>query len=155
MTDEEMVAAYVESGDSEALEQLISRHFDSIRRLAFSMLLNDVDADDAVQEVFVRVVQGVKTFRREAAFSTWLHRVALNTIYGIISRKKRRPALLGSASEATSSDHRTAESDLAFLELDQAIQAALADLSPELRAALVMTTFEGRGRIGSTSGPTL
>lgn len=72
ITDERLVAAYLELGDQEALEILLRRHHDRVRRLAYSMLLNHADTDDVVQEIFVRVVQGLQSFRGEASFSTWL-----------------------------------------------------------------------------------
>jgi RNA polymerase sigma-70 factor (ECF subfamily) len=74
--DEVALAA---TGDAEAFERLYRRHVGRVNALA-RWLLAGQDVDDAVQEVFVRVWQKLGTFAGQSAFTTWLHRVAVNAL---------------------------------------------------------------------------
>jgi RNA polymerase sigma-70 factor, ECF subfamily len=81
-TDPDAVdAALAASGDAHAFERLYRGHLARISSLARRMLGDD-DVDDVIQDVFVRAWQKLGTFRGEAAFGTWLHRLAVNVILG-------------------------------------------------------------------------
>lgn len=67
------------AGDARAFERLYRRHVPRVHSLARRMLGND-DATEATQDVFVRAWQKLGTFRGEAAFGTWLHRLAINVM---------------------------------------------------------------------------
>ena len=71
-------AALAASGDAHAFERLYRRHVNRIHSLVRRML--DEDAEDVTQEILVRAWQKLGTFRGEAAFGTWLHRLAVNVI---------------------------------------------------------------------------
>ena len=72
-------ATLAASGDASAFERLYRHHLPRIYSLVRRML-NDDDADEVTQDVFVRAWQKLGTFRGEAAFGTWLHRLAVNVI---------------------------------------------------------------------------
>lgn len=78
-------AALAAAGDTRAFERLYRSHVARVHSLARRMIGDEL-ADEVTQDVFVRVWQKLGTFRGEAAFSTWLHRVAINVILG--RRKK-------------------------------------------------------------------
>ena len=81
-TDPDAVdAALAASGDAHAFERLYRGHLARIASLARRMLGDD-DTDDVIQDVFVRAWQKLGTFRGDAAFGTWLHRLAVNVILG-------------------------------------------------------------------------
>lgn len=144
MTDEELVAAYLHSEDREILETLIRRHLGRVRRLAYPMVLNHADADDVVQEVLVRVVQGLASFRGEATFSTWLGRVTMNTIYRFLARRNKAPRPSPCDMRCREAPGPAQPENAALhQELDAAVTRALEALPPELRAAIVWTTFDG------------
>lgn len=65
-------------GESAALEQLVRAVQDDVYRLALRMVSQPADAEDATQEILVRVMTRLSTFRGEAAFGTWVHRIAVN-----------------------------------------------------------------------------
>lgn len=90
MTDEQLVAEYM-AGDATGMEVLYNRFFDRIYRLAYSKLLNDQDAQDAVSAVFLKLVRSIDSFRGESKLSTWIYTVANNAIMDMIRR--RRPTL--------------------------------------------------------------
>ncbi|HEX2188683.1 MAG TPA: sigma-70 family RNA polymerase sigma factor [Longimicrobiaceae bacterium] len=107
-----MDALLAASGDARAFERLYRGHVGRINTLARRMIGAD-EADEATQDVFVRAWEKLKTFRGEAAFGTWLHRLAVNLI---LARR---------ASSATRRDR--------FREDDAAIESAAARRStPEL-----------------------
>ena len=79
-TDPDTVdATLAASGDGSAFERLYRKHISRIYGLIRRML-NDDDADEVAQDIFVRAWQKLGTFRGEAAFGTWLHRLAVNVI---------------------------------------------------------------------------
>lgn len=86
MSDEELVER-AKSGDVQAFDALVGLHQNRVFSLAYRMLGNADDAADVQQETFVRAWQSLRSFRLEAAFSTWLHRIAVNRC---LSRKRRR-----------------------------------------------------------------
>ncbi len=84
--------ALAASGDASAFERLYHRHVARVHSLARRMLDNDL-ADEVTQDVFVRAWQKLHTFRGEAAFGTWLHRLAINVILarrGSLGRQRQR-----------------------------------------------------------------
>ena len=74
-------AALAASGDASAFERLYRSHVGRIHSLVRRML-NDQEADEVAQDVFVRAWRKLGTFRGESAFGTWLHRLAINVILG-------------------------------------------------------------------------
>lgn len=67
-----------QAGDAAALEQLVLSVRDRVYRLSLRMTACPADAEDATQEILIRVITRLSTFRGEAAFSTWVHRIAVN-----------------------------------------------------------------------------
>ena len=93
MTDEELVGRFVESGDRWALEQLVGRYSDKLRRLLYSLLGADVDrVRDAEQEVYMVLVERIGRFRGDARFSTFLYSLARNKVLDIMRAARRRNA---------------------------------------------------------------
>nr|WP_221283985.1 sigma-70 family RNA polymerase sigma factor [Deinococcus humi] len=84
--------------DERAFEALVNRHAAGVHRLAAGMV-GPGAADDVVQEVFMAVHKGLSGFRGEAAFSTWLHRIALNACHKAIRGKGHPTVSLGGVSE--------------------------------------------------------
>jgi RNA polymerase sigma-70 factor (ECF subfamily) len=81
MDGEAADVALAQSGDGRAFERLYRTHVPRVSGLVRRML-DSADADDVTQDVFVRAWEKLHTFRGEAAFGTWLHRLAVNVILG-------------------------------------------------------------------------
>jgi RNA polymerase sigma-70 factor (ECF subfamily) len=115
-------------GDSRALDVLLARHRPSVERLARRMLRDVEDADDATQEALAKVCVRLKQFRGSAQFSTWLHRLAVNTCLDAVERRRAR------ACEPLADD-LVAREDPAqsarISELRRELCDALADVSPQ------------------------
>ena len=73
------VVARCKAGDTEAFSEIVDRYQTMVASVVARSLRDPDDAADVVQEVFVRAFRGLKSFRSEAKFSTWLYRIALNT----------------------------------------------------------------------------
>src|ERR1041384_1361279 len=78
------------SGDSDAFRVLTERHGRSLFRLAFRMTGNEQDAEDIVQETFLRAYRQLAKFDERASFGTWLYRIAANCSLDLIRVRKRR-----------------------------------------------------------------
>ena len=87
-----LVAAAV-AGDRPALEQLLRAIVDDVRRLAQRMLWHPQDAEDATQEILVKVATRLSTFRGDARVTTWVHRIAVNHLLTTRRRRAEDPTL--------------------------------------------------------------
>ena len=90
--DERLVRRFQE-GSSEAFEALVQRHGTRVYNLCFRILGDAEEAADASQDTFLAALRKLSTFRGDAAFTTWLHRVAVNACYDSLRKKRRRPLL--------------------------------------------------------------
>jgi RNA polymerase sigma factor (sigma-70 family) len=89
-SDIEMLVSMAEEGDQKALEELVLQIQDKIYGLALRMLYHPSDAEDASQEILLKIVTHLGTFRGESSFSTWMYRVAANHL---LTMRKRRAEL--------------------------------------------------------------
>ncbi len=142
-SDEQLVARYRQSDESGALEELARRHLPRINGLLYQMVLDESAADDLTQEVFLRVLRQLDGFRGDSSFATWLYRVAMNTAYTYFGRRKNSPLEYRPALCETDTIRANPEGPVLRDELDDQISAALAQLSPKLRAAIVLTSIQG------------
>jgi len=78
-------------GDPKALAALCERHAPAVERLARHFLHDPEDARDAAQEALAKLCVRIRQFRGEARFSTWLHRLAVNTCRDVADRRRARP----------------------------------------------------------------
>ena len=144
LSDDDLIRAFRHEGDRAALNGLIRRHVGWVRAMIYGMVLNDADADELSQEVLVRAIRGLPRFRGDARFSTWLRRIATNTVRTFLARASR-PASRAHHCLREHADARAAtpEQSAIAAELDERITEALGSLSPPLRAAIVLTAIEG------------
>src|SRR5437868_12661026 len=77
------------SGDSDAFRLLVERHSRNVFRLAFRMTGHEQDAEDVVQETFLRAYKQLKNYEARSSFSTWLYRIASNYSLDLIRMRKR------------------------------------------------------------------
>ena len=114
--------------------------------LATLALLTQTDsesvADDITQDVFLSALGGLSNFRHKAKFSTWLCRIALNTTYSYLRTEKRSPISYCRELSEDCSREPSPEATVLCAELDGEVRAALSELSPKLRAAIVLTSLD-------------
>jgi RNA polymerase sigma-70 factor (ECF subfamily) len=90
--DEDLVDKYL-AGDERAFSALVERHQTRVYNVALRILGNSEDARDATQDAFVSMLRKLSQFRGESAFTTWLHRVTVNSCYDILRKRRRQPML--------------------------------------------------------------
>lgn len=81
-----------QAGDSAAFEWLYNSHSKRVYNVFLRILRNTDEAEDLTQQVFLRLFRNISTFRGEPEFSTWVHRVAMNTALTFLRRKKSTEA---------------------------------------------------------------
>ena len=137
------------SGDTDAFRALVERHSRALFRLAFRMTGNAQDAEDVVQDSFLRAYRQLDRFDERASFGTWMYRIAANCSLDLMRVRKRRnqtpveaEAPNDRAPELPSlapSPERIALSG----EVRERIASAMNELSETERAAFVLRHFEG------------
>jgi RNA polymerase sigma-70 factor, ECF subfamily len=90
--DEDLVRRFL-SGDRTAFAALVERHERRVYNLALRMTGREEDARDATQDALLTVLKKLSSFRGEAAFTTWLHRVTVNACYDLLRKRQRAPLL--------------------------------------------------------------
>ncbi|PYK98728.1 MAG: hypothetical protein DME19_11385 [Verrucomicrobia bacterium] len=91
MEESDAVAvAKAREGDQDAFRVLVERHSLRLFQLAYRMTGNEQDAEDMVQETFLRAYNRLDRFESRAGFGTWLHRIAANCSLDLLRRQKRR-----------------------------------------------------------------
>lgn len=80
-----------QTGDIDALDALLRRHYDRVRHLTVRMMGDPTDGADAAQEALIAIARGIKNFDGRSAFTTWLYRVTTNACLDELRRRARRP----------------------------------------------------------------
>jgi RNA polymerase sigma-70 factor, ECF subfamily len=156
--------ARVLAGEPDAFRLLVERHTRNIFRLAYRMTGNEQDAEDVVQETFLRAYRKLGQFESRSNFGTWLYRVAVNCALDHLrireKRDKETPAAALSDSDqgeapdpllSHPSSDPSPERLMQSAELRRKLDSALATLSASERTAFVLRHFEGRS-IGEIAG---
>ena len=73
--DEQLVGDFLKTGEMRHFNELVGRHIRRVRAMIYPMVLNDADADELTQDVFLRVTDNISRFEGRAQFSTWLYRI--------------------------------------------------------------------------------
>jgi RNA polymerase sigma-70 factor, ECF subfamily len=144
--EERALISRASRGDVDAFSRLVSIHSALVRGVSLRML-GAQEAQDASQEVWVRVWANMKSFRGESAFSTWLYRVTVNTCLSFRRKETRRRTReveeeLAHLSVSSGGDGDPEEAAL-VAERREEIQVALGSIRAEHRAAMVMRHMEG------------
>ena len=126
-------------GDSEVFAELYRTHIDRMKSIAYNHLGSISDAEDAIQETFLKIHRAAGTFTGEAAFSTWIYRILINTCYDHLRKRQRR------IQEAPIDDVITTER--AGNSIDDvkrmALRRMLAELPEQRRSVFTLFEIEG------------
>ena len=141
--------ARAKAGDKDGFRLLVERHSRSVFRLAYRLTGNEQDAEDVVQETFLRAYKQLQNFESRASFGTWLYRIAANYSLDLIRGRKRHHDQRTPADEETdamlSIPATTPGPDrVAYgVQVEERISSAMAQLTEQERTAFVLRHFEG------------
>ena len=138
--DIELIDQYL-AGDIDAFNELVAAHEDRVFAICLRMLRNREAALDATQDTFLTVFRKADRYKAQAAFSTWLYRVTVNTCYDQLRREKRKRA--DRLPETYDPADPQAMDPFHAVEVRPDIETALQELSPEFRSAVVLVDLQG------------
>jgi RNA polymerase sigma-70 factor, ECF subfamily len=149
--DEHLLVAAAKAGDPKAFEELVNRYEKKIFRLTMNITRNKEDAEDAMQDAFMKAYSHLHTFEQESRFYTWLVRIAANEA---LMRLRKRRANQFSLDEPIEGDDEIIPRDIedwgpspeqryAQSELHEILNKVIDQLSPEFRVVFVLRDVEG------------
>lgn len=139
--------------DTRAFELLVAQYKDRVFATTYRLMGDLQDAEDLAQEVFLKVYRGIRSLDDPATVTSWIYRIATNTCFDALSKKKRRPQTLSltpvddqGAEEIFYADTRTPTPEEIALrhEARRCLEKTLAQLDEIGRAALVLRDVEDR-----------
>jgi RNA polymerase sigma-70 factor (ECF subfamily) len=156
---DEAAVGLTRGGDPDAYRVLVDRHSRAVFRLAWRMTANSHEAEDIVQETFLRAYKQLQRFDGRAAFSTWIHRIAVNCSLDLIrSRKRRQEVMLSGPADSGASEQPldrlllnvpssepSPERNLQSTQIREILTAAMQELSDMERCAFTMRHHDGLG----------
>ena len=125
---------------------VVENYADFAYNVAYRMLRNAEDAEDAVQEAFISAYRAFSSFKGQSKVSTWLYRIVVNSCLMKIHKAKSRAKYMvetGYNDEVIQDWGNDPEEEAVNSELREVVESKLQDLSPELRAAVVLRDVQG------------
>ncbi|MEW5796921.1 MAG: sigma-70 family RNA polymerase sigma factor [Candidatus Zixiibacteriota bacterium] len=158
--DEKLLVRRAQAGDFEAFTDLIKAHKDRIYGLALRLSGNSQDAEDVVQDTFLKAIDKIDQFRLESSFGTWLYSIALNQARAMLARRKQEdlkpieeylPVRVAADDDSGGHGHgshglfewKDPEKLLEDKELRQAIDKLIAELPYQYREAFLLRYDQG------------
>jgi RNA polymerase sigma-70 factor, ECF subfamily len=133
------------AGCRDAFDELVRRYRRRVYNLVRTLTAGDSDAEDLVQDTFVRAYRAIGRFRGDSAFRSWLYRIAINVVHTHMDRRRmRNGALQLPVHDADAVDDLPAQGDVEQTLLRrQVIDRALASLPEDLRVLVVLRDIHG------------
>ena len=144
--NEKQLIENILNGDRNLFSFIVKQYQERVFRLVIGFLHEKEEAEDITQEIFIKTFQSLHKFRGEAAFSTWLYRIAVTTSLTHIERKKRKNFIINVGEKLQLLKHKSHfETDSEYPEieeLDLAIKNAIDSLTEKQRTAFVLQKYE-------------
>lgn len=139
-SDQELVRTCL-GGDRGAFDVLVTRHQRQVYQLCYRFVGNHEDASELAQDAFVRAYRSLSSFKGDAAFTTWVHRIAVNVCLNRLSRKTPPIEPLSEVDHAAAAGERA---DDAVLREERAVRvrAAIAQLPSKQRATVILRAYQ-------------
>jgi RNA polymerase sigma-70 factor (ECF subfamily) len=154
--EEQLLVDRCRRGDRESFAQLMRLHEKQIYNFTYRMLGSEGEAEDLTQDIFIAAFQGIRSFRGEAKFSTWLYRIALNQARNRIkylsrrnffARQRRRTDygvnIVSESPEGLADSAPTPEQWTMTKDLAVQVQECLNQIPPQARQILVLRDIQG------------
>jgi RNA polymerase sigma-70 factor (ECF subfamily) len=147
------VAEACRSGSMEAYEELYRTQSPKMKSIAMNLLGNSHDAEDVVQETFLKIHRGIRYFKGQSAFSTWTYRILVNCCYDLRRRLVRRQE---TPEQDLVPENETFESPVVASDhpLRMMLEKCVAQLTPHMRSVFLLYEVEGfkHSEIGAILG---
>ncbi|MRW84197.1 RNA polymerase sigma factor RpoE [Pseudoduganella sp. FT26W] len=149
---DQLLVERVRDGDKQAFDLLVAKYQRRLMRLLSRIVHDPAEAEDVVQETFIKAYRALRHFRGDSAFYTWLYRIGINTAKNFLATQGRRmPTSTDADSEQAEGfndgehlrDINTPESMLASKQIAQTVNAAMDALPVDLRTAIALREIEG------------
>ena len=149
---EALLVADLLEGDTTALASIVEKYGKLAYRLAIQITKNHEDANDVMQDTFLKVYESIGSFRKESAFETWLYRIIVNQALNMVKRReRRRESSFSDANEidlrfnlpGSSSYASSPHDDVEKKELQKWVTQAVDSLSAKHRTVVILHEFEG------------
>ncbi len=149
---DQLLVERVQAGERQAFDLLVSKYQRRLMRLVSRIVHDSAEAEDVVQETFIKAFRALRHFRGDSAFYTWLYRIGINTAKNfLVTRSRRTPTSTDTDAEAAEAfegsdqlrDINTPESMLASKQIAATVNAAMDALPLDLRTAIVLREIEG------------
>jgi RNA polymerase sigma-70 factor, ECF subfamily len=143
--DDEQLVARAQAGDRVAFEELVRRHADRLHAVVLRLAGDRHEAEEVTQEAFLRAWRGIRDFKGDARFFTWLYRIGVNEARRRAQRRPSAGAVTSLEAQAIEPRDRGPGPERAVEQTDlrAALEAAVRDLDPDYRAPLVLRDIEG------------
>ncbi|MBX7219357.1 MAG: RNA polymerase sigma factor [Blastocatellia bacterium] len=138
--DFELVRRFKQTGDMAAFETLFRRHQQYVTNLCLQLLRSRAEAEDAMQEVFIKVFRGLASFEPNVTFKGWLYRITVNHCRDLLDQRNRRSE---DTEEATLNALSIRPGQENSVIAQMMLEAALDRMKPEYRTAFVLQAVEG------------
>jgi RNA polymerase sigma-70 factor (ECF subfamily) len=135
--DEVIVRRCVE-GDTAAFGLLVERHERRVYNLALRMTGREEDARDATQDAFLTALRKLSSFRGDAAFTTWLHRITVNACYDLLRKRARSPMLERVIDDEPAHEPPPSPDHADRTELSIDVRRALLEVPEDYRAVMIL-----------------
>lgn len=149
---DQLLVQRAQAGDRSAFDLLVAKYQRRLMRLVSRLIHDQAEAEDVVQETFIKAYRALRHFRGEAAFYTWLYRIGINTAKNMLASQGRRAAQVGAAQLDKGApledserlrDIETPEAMFASKQIAITVHSAMDGLPMELRTAIVLRELEG------------
>lgn len=149
---DQLLVERVRNGDKQAFDLLVAKYQRRLMRLLLRIVHDPAEAEDVVQETFIKAYRALRHFRGDSAFYTWLYRIGINTAKNFLATQGRRtPTMTEADTEQAEAfnggehlrDINTPESMLASKQIAQTVNAAMDALPVDLRTAIALREIEG------------
>jgi RNA polymerase sigma factor (sigma-70 family) len=150
--DDEALVRRAQADDMSAFDLLVERYKERLYATVYHMTANHEDANDLVQETFIKAYKSLRSFRGQSSFYTWVYRIAVNRTINFIKRRKNRNQFsLDDVDSSIQNDpdlvemmsHVTPRREVGLTELHEKLNEALQKLSEPHRAVVTMHDVQG------------
>lgn len=146
ISSESKLVQAVLKGDKAAFAEIVNLYQEKLYSISFRMLYNKQEAEDVVQDTFLRVYKNLTKYDHHMKFSTWIYRIATNLCIDRLRKRKPNYSLDAESSEREGldgysmipSDHRTPESELILTETQKIIHQAIESLPVKYKSVMIL-----------------